>query len=154
MGGGVEPQWLLPPRALFLGPLAPPAVRVRLGLPPLPPVAVRLAPAQRDRQAGGGHAPHRVEDVGRDAHTFSSLSSRSRVILRCSAAATRSSVVGSFPIRSCMAARISCAPRPLAEMRKTCPKRRSYSRFSPPRPASVLREARLTPACSRSEAAG
>src|SRR5260370_31606509 len=98
MGGGVEPQWLLPRLELFLGQLAHPAVRVGLGLTHLPPVAVRLAPAQRDRHAGGAHAPQRAEAVRRAAHPFSSLSSPSPVILRCSPAATPSSVARSFPI--------------------------------------------------------
>src|SRR5207245_11092472 len=93
-GAGVEP--VRPRLELFLRELAHAAVRISLGLTDLLPVAGGLAPVQGDRQARGRRAAHRVEDVGRDAHTFSSFSSRSRVILRCSAAATRSSVAGSL----------------------------------------------------------
>src|SRR5207302_23691 len=57
-------------------------------IPKLLPVAVRLTALQLYRQARGRRSPHRVQDVGRDAHAFNSASSRSRVILRCSAAAT------------------------------------------------------------------
>ena len=76
--------------------------------------------------AGGRQSGDGVQHVrGEGAHGCSSLSSRSRVILRSSSATTPHSVSGSLPSRWRSAASSSSADRPLARIRKTWPKRAS-----------------------------
>src|SRR5216683_3258896 len=89
------------------------------------PLATRRAPAERHRQAGGRPPASGVEHVGGHAHSASIRSSRSLVILRCSAAATSISAEGSLLMRCRRATSISPAVRPDAEMRNTWPKRAS-----------------------------
>src|SRR5207244_3454543 len=104
-------------------------VGVAPGRGQLGPTVARAA-RQRDRDAGRGPPPRDVQDVGRDAaHETTSLWSRSRVILACSSAAMRSSVVGSFVRRPRSAPSISSALLPVAEIRNTCPNRCWYVRF-------------------------
>src|SRR6266516_4468529 len=61
----------------------------------------------------------------REDHAAASLRSRRALILPISAAATSSSVSGSCAMRRRSSARISSGPRPVAQIRKTCPKRSS-----------------------------
>src|SRR6266481_513578 len=114
-----------------------------------PPVAVGHAAAQFFPSAARffhlknhGHARSGPPDrdiqhmCGYLAHGARSFSKRSRVILRCSSAATRNSASGSFDIRSCKFFRISPLLFPVAQIKKTCPNFAWYSRFVSARASS------------------
>src|SRR5688572_17587537 len=83
-----------------------------------------VPPAQPHGNARGRAADRNVQHVSGNCHP-NTLSSRRRVILRCSAAATCSSVAGSLFMRSRSIASISGALRPEAHTMKTWPKRSS-----------------------------
>ncbi len=84
------------------------------------PVTPGCLSFQNYRNIRGGTAQRYIENVRCDvAHDSSNFSRRSRVILRCSSAATRNSVPGSFGKRCRSACRISSLDLPVAQIRKT-----------------------------------
>ncbi len=83
---------------------------------------------KRDRDATGRPPTRGIEHMGGDGtHWLSSFSNLSREIFRCSSAATRNSVVGSFDKRLFKLASISFEVFPVAQTMKMKPKRSSYS---------------------------
>ena len=97
------------------------------GLPVLRPLD-ELEELQAQAELSRRQSERHVEYVRADgAHVLcvSSFSSRSRVIFASSAAATPSSVSGSLPMRRSSSPRTSVALLPVAQTRKTKPKRAS-----------------------------
>src|SRR5699024_572479 len=113
----------------------------------------RIDCLETDRNAARRPAERRVEHVGGyRAHACSSwgsrsLRSRNSAILRSSVATTADSVSESFSSRSRNAARICSPERPLAQIRKTLPKRSSYAWF-PRNSACCVDSSSATPDCS------
>jgi len=103
-------------------------IRVGCSFANLLPTAVGTFEVQPHPHAAGRTAARSIENMCSDcAHWLSSFSNLSRVIFRCSAAATDSSVPGSFCNRLFRIASISSEVLPVAQTMKMKPKRFSYS---------------------------
>lgn len=91
------------------------------------PGAVSTFEFKPHRYAAGRTSARGIEDMcGNCAHGLSSFSNLSRVILRCSSAAMRNSLRGSFCKRAFRIRSISVEVLPVAQTMKMKPKRSSY----------------------------
>lgn len=112
-------------------------------------VAVLVLSFESDGDALCGLAGGGVENVcGEGAHGWASFVRRRRVIKRCCSAASASSDSGSRLSLDLRVSSISCALFPEAQMRKTKPKRDSYSSLRRTNSALVSSEAAAMPDCS------
>src|SRR5205814_1976316 len=146
VGSGVEDQAVRTRPPLFVRyPVAQPPVVVGTPVGDLCPAVVGT-PLQPHPDAAGGLAAGVVEDVGGQAHSVISLSSRSAVMRPSSARTTSRSRSTSLPSRARAAASICAGVRPLAKIRNTWPKRSSYSRLASASAARVTASAPSTPA--------
>ena len=102
-------------------------IRIRGPFANLLPGAIGTLEFKPHRHATGRTSARGIENMGRDcAHWLSSFSNLSRVIFRCSSAAMRNSVPGSFCKRSLRIASMSAELLPVAQTMKMKPKRSSY----------------------------
>src|SRR5258708_3367352 len=94
----------------------------------LPPTAVGVFDLKSHGHAAGRPSARGIQHMGGDCpHWLISFSNLNRVTFRCSSAAMRNSVPGSFCKRSFKFASISCEVFPDAQTMKIKPKRSSYS---------------------------